>query len=145
MNVNNANNPTYVPALINTRIDGTGEYIPNRNGLNQQQISERKLRREVFSRVDTGGSLGRAHMAEVARLGGGQVSSMRNNVQTTASQAIQSQTINAIHEIMAREEDGSLRMSVLQRMLEEAMNPPANIMLNDPSVQANGSSRQWWG
>ncbi|MCL2223757.1 MAG: hypothetical protein FWB96_02180 [Defluviitaleaceae bacterium] len=136
----NANNPTYVPAYINTRIDGTGEYIQNRNGLNQQQIAERKLRREVASRVDVGGGLGRAHMAEVARLGGGQVSSMRNNVQTSASQAIQSQTIDVIRELMGREEEGSIRMNVLHRMLEDAISPPANEILSDPSVQ---SSRQW--
>jgi len=143
MNVNNTNNPSYVPSHINTRIDGTGEYIPNHNGLNQQQIAERKLRREVFSRVDAGGSLGRSHIAEVVRLGGGQVSSMRNNVQTSASQAIRSQTIDVIREIMGREEEGSLRMSVLQQMLADAMNPPANEILSDPSAQASGN-RQWW-
>ena len=78
----------------------------------------------------------------MARLGGGQVSSMRNNVQTSASQAIRNQTIDVIHEIMGREEEGSLRMSALQQMLADAMNPPANEILSDPLVQAGGN-RQW--
>ncbi|MCL2217471.1 MAG: hypothetical protein FWB91_10700 [Defluviitaleaceae bacterium] len=140
MTVNNANNPNYVPQYVTWR----GETNRNYNGLNQQEITERQLRREVFSRVNQGNVLGQAHLQEVQRITGGQSSSMTSGIQTQHSEAIRNQTANVIRELMAGEEEGSLRMSVLQRMLEDSMRPPTNEILSDPSVQTHANNRNWW-
>jgi len=132
MNVNNTNNPNYIPEYVATTPFGAGG--PNHNRLTQQEITERQVMREVFSRVDSG--LGQAHLAEVARLGGGQVSTMQSasTVVTQYSEAIRHQTIDIVHELMGREEDGSLRMNTLQQLLDNLINQTPN----DPS-----RARQW--
>jgi len=91
--------------------------------------------REVFSRVD--GGLGHAHLLEVARIGGGQVSTMQSaaNIVTQHSDAMRHQTIDIVRELMSNEEDGSLRMNTLQQLLDSLINQTPN----DPS-----RSRQWW-
>jgi len=132
MNVNNANNPNYIPEYVATTQFGAGG--PNHNRLTQQEITERQIMREVFGRVD--GALGQAHLAEVVRLSGGQVSTMQSasTVVTQHSEAIRHQTIDIVSDIMGREEAGSLRMSTLQQLLDNLVNQT----LNDPS-----RNRQW--
>jgi len=132
MNVNNANNPNYIPEYVATTQFGAGGL--NHNRLTQQEITERQVMREVFSRVDRG--LGQAHLAEVTRLGGGQVSTMQSasTVVTQYSETIRHQTIDIVRELMGREEDGSLRMNTLQQLLDNLINQTPN----DPS-----RSRQW--
>jgi len=129
MNVNNANNPNYIPSYVETTRFGAGG--PNTNRLTQQEITERKIMREVFSRVDS--RLGQAHLAEVQRIGGGRVSTMQSSssITTQHSEAIRNQTIDIVRDIMSREEQGSLRMNTLQQMLES--------LLNRESM-----GRQWW-
>ncbi|MCL2199483.1 MAG: hypothetical protein FWB80_11215 [Defluviitaleaceae bacterium] len=125
MDVCNANNPNYVPEYTTWR----GYTHRNTNGLTQQELQERILRREVAGRVDPSGSLMASHLADVQRIGGGRVSNMLNNIQTSASQTMQNQHLTAIRDLMSQEEEGSLRMNILQRMLEDATRP-ANISLN---------------
>lgn len=137
MSVSNINNPNYIPAYIETTRYGAGG--PNTNGLTQLEITERKLRREVGSRVDPDGRLMAAHIAQINMMranGDIQGSAMRRNlnISTPASETMRNQHLDAIRELMSREEEGSLRMNVLQRMLETALNPPSNPSL----VNGNG-------
>jgi hypothetical protein len=69
-----------------------------------------------------------------------QGSAMRNmdGISTTASEAMRTQRIDVIRDIMSREEEGTLRMSVLQQMLEQSLQPLANASTN------SSGSQQWW-
>ena len=141
MNINNANNPNYVPAYVEGTRYGAGG--PNHNGLTMQEITERKLRREVGSRVDADVRLMAQHVAQInmMRMNGSlQGSAMRNmdGISTTASEAMRTQRIDVIRDIMSREEEGTLRMSVLQQMLEQSLQPLANASTN------SSGSQQWW-
>ena len=138
MSISNVNNPNYIPAYIETTRYGAGG--PNTNGLTQLEITERKLRREVGSRVDPDGSLMASHIAQINMMranGQLQGSAMRmrdlNGVSTPASEQMRNQHLTAIRDLMAKEEEGSLRMNVLQRMLDTALNPPTSI------AQVNGN------
>jgi len=140
MNTSNINNPNYIPAYIETTRYGAGG--PNNNRLTMQEITERKLRREVGSRVDASGALMAQHVAHInmMRMNGSlQGGAMRNvSISTPAAETMRNQRIDVIRDIMSREEDGTLRMSVLQQMLEQALQPLAGANNN-----AN-SNQQWW-
>ncbi|MCL2350408.1 MAG: hypothetical protein FWC67_02900 [Defluviitaleaceae bacterium] len=116
----NINNPNYIPSYVPSTKHAAGG--PNNNRLTQQEITERQIMREVFSRVDS--RLGKAHLAEVARIGGGRVSTMQtsSSVVTQHSEAIRNQTIDIVRDIMSQEEDGTLRMTTLQQMLDNLLN-----------------------
>ncbi|MCL2388526.1 MAG: hypothetical protein FWC89_13410 [Defluviitaleaceae bacterium] len=89
--------------------------------------------REVFSRVDGG----LEHLAEVARIGGGQVSTMQSagTIVTQHSEAIRNQTMDIVREMMGREEDGSLRMNTLQQLLGRvATTQMARFLVNFPPL-----------
>ncbi|MCL2169919.1 MAG: hypothetical protein FWB74_07835 [Defluviitaleaceae bacterium] len=143
MNINNANNPNYIPAYIETTRYGVGG--PNNTRLTMQEITERKLRREVGSRVDASGSLMAQHVAQInmMRMNGTiQGSAMRNaNISTPAAEAMRNQRIDVIRDIMSNEEEGTLRMSVLQQMLEQALQPLQS--LAGANNNPNGT-QQWW-
>jgi len=143
MNVNNANNPNYVPAYIEA-----GAYWPasrNTNGMTMQELTERMLNREVGSRVDADGSLMAQHVAQINLMrasGTIQGSAMRNmGISTPASETMRTQRIDVIRDIMSREEEGSLRMSILQQMLEQAIQP---LQSHTGANNNPNSSRQWW-
>jgi hypothetical protein len=121
--VDNTNNPNYVPQYVTWR----GHTHHNTSGMNQQEITERIMRREVGSRVDPDGRLMAQHVMQINTMranGANQRSGM--SMTTQASQTMQNQHVNAIRELMAQEEEGSLRMNVLQQMLESATRPPVN-------------------
>jgi hypothetical protein len=140
MSVSNANNPNYIPAYVEAGVAWPSG--PNNNGLTMQELTERKLRREVGSRVDADGSLMAQHVAQInmMRMNGNlQGSSMRNmNISTPAGEATRTQRIDVIRDIMSREEEGTLRMNILQQMLEQALQPLASAN-NDPN-----STNAWW-
>jgi len=139
MTTNNANNPNYVPTYIEA-----GAHWPasrNTNGLTMQELTERKLNREVGSRVDSDGRLMAAHVAQInmMRMNGTiQGSAMRNvNISTPAAETMRSQRIDVIRDIMSREEEGTLRMNILRDMLEQALQPLV-------SAGGEGGNGTWW-
>jgi hypothetical protein len=133
MNVNNANNPNYVPKCATWR----GETVRNTGGLTQAVLLERKLSLEVNSRVDPSGRLMGAHMNQInamrlnaQRLGTAARPGISMNTPTQAMQTFQNERINVIRQLMSEHEEGSLEMDILQRMLERAQNPPQNRSTN---------------
>ena len=103
----------------------------------------------TLKRANIGRQAATQHVAAINMMranGSIQGSAMRNmsGISTPASETMRNQRIDVIRDIMSREEEGSLRMSILQQMLEDSMRSPTNEILSDPSVQASANNRQWW-
>ena len=109
MNVN-ANNPYYVPKYQTLP---SGETSPNKLGMTQQEILERNFKLEVGTRLREALTPGSPSKSAEARA----------NLE-----------MDIIRELMAKQEEGSLAMSVLQMMLERIQNQP----LNEPMVDITG-------
>jgi hypothetical protein len=134
MKATNANDPNYIPAYVESTSYAAGG--PNHNRLTQEEITRRQLMREVFSRSDS--RLGMAHMLEVQRINGGSASGMQTagTITTQHSEALRFQHIDIIREIMSREEEGSLRMTILEQMLQQQLNPTPN--------DGSRGTQFWW-
>ena len=141
MNVNNANNPNYVPQYVTFR----GETHRNVHGDNNRQIAENLLWREASQRADPNGRLMNAHIMEINALRAanrGSGLSFGLNFPTQASENLRHRQIDVIREMMAEQEEGSFKTEILQRMLENAMRPPdpTPTRIQDRVANANANS-----
>ena len=122
----NVNNPNYVPQYATWR----GETVRNTGGLTQQVLLERKLSLEIRSRVDPNGRLMGAHVNQInamrlnaQRLGNATRRGICLNTPTPAMETFNNRRIDVIRQLMSEQEEGSLALDILQRMLERAQNP----------------------
>ncbi|MCL2226487.1 MAG: hypothetical protein FWB97_02515 [Oscillospiraceae bacterium] len=119
MSVSNVNDPNYIPRYATWR----GETVRNNGGLTNEVLTRRKLSLEVNARADPSGSMMQNHINQInmMRLANRTNNSISINTPTSAWNAMQGRRIDVIREMMAEEEEGSLKMSILQDMLDRAM------------------------
>ncbi|MCL2249278.1 MAG: hypothetical protein FWC13_08400 [Oscillospiraceae bacterium] len=117
-------NPNYIPQTATWR----GETIQNTAGHTNEVLTRRKLSLEVNARADPGGRLMKAHIANINAMRAANTTnnSISINTPTQAMQRLQNQRVDAIRALMAENEDNSLKMTILEEMLENALNPPTS-------------------
>ncbi|MCL1883081.1 MAG: hypothetical protein FWF81_04925 [Defluviitaleaceae bacterium] len=138
MNVNNANNPNYVPRYVTFRNE-----TPTRNvhGDTNREIAERTLWLETNQRADPDGSLMRSHIMEINALRSANRGTGRSfglNTPTQSSETLRSRQIDVIRELMAEQQEDSFKIDILQRMLEDAMTPPSQNTNSTRSLSVGG-------
>ena len=145
MSVSSVNDPNYIPQYATWR----GETVRNNGGLTNEVLTRRKLSLEISARADPNGAMMQNHINQInmMRLANRTNNSISINTPTTAWNALQSRRIDVIREMMAEEEDGSLRMNILQDMLDRAIltKNEANAMHQDSahiSAEALASAQE---
>ncbi|MCL2225692.1 MAG: hypothetical protein FWB96_12065 [Defluviitaleaceae bacterium] len=133
MDINNANNPSYVPQYATWR----GETVRNTNGLTQEVLLRRKLSLEVNARSDPSGRLMNSHINQInamrlnaQSIGNAARSGISIGTPTAAMETLNGRRIDAIRQLMAEQEEGSLAMDILGGMLEQAQSPQSNAPTN---------------
>ena len=128
-------NPNYIPQTATWR----GETVQNTAGLTNEVITRRKLSLEVNARADPGGRLMKAHIANINAMRAANTTnnSISINTPTQAMQRLQDQRVAAIRALMEENEDNSLKLTILEEMLENALNPPTSDMHISTRQSAN--------